>query len=192
MRKQWIALLLAAALALSLCAVPALAQTEEETEKPAGETAAGETAAGEESAGEAALPEEDGKPIVVLPEEPSGGTAADSTMEDELVFTGEDDFRYLAFEDLKDRVLEGSLTAKMLRESIASIDAMDYTQMYVDLSGQLSSLEYTQSMYAQIPVASPMEGAMQGYVISNLASSYGAITSGTPPPPSGSSRTPRT
>ena len=34
MRKQWIALLLAAALALSLCAVPALAQTEEETEKP--------------------------------------------------------------------------------------------------------------------------------------------------------------
>ena len=188
MRKQWIALLLAAALALSLCAVPALAQTEEETEKPAGETAAGETAAGEEtagaepaageeSAGEAALPEEDGKPIVVLPEEPSGGTAADSTMEDELVFTGEDDFRYLAFEDLKDRVLEGSLTAKMLRESIASIDAMDYTQMYVDLSGQLSSLEYTQSMYAQIPVASPMEGAMQGYVISNLASSYGAITS---------------
>ena len=96
MRKQWIALLLAAALALSLCAVPALAQTEEETEKPAGETAAGETAAGEtaageetagaepaageESAGEAALPEEDGKPIVVLPEEPSGGTAADSTM----------------------------------------------------------------------------------------------------------------
>ena len=145
MRKQWIALLLAAALALSLCAVPALAQTEEETEKPAGETAAGETAAGEEtagaepaageeSAGEAALPEEDGKPIVVLPEEPSGGTAADSTMEDELVFTGEDDFRYLAFEDLKDRVLEGSLTAKMLRESIASIDAKHYTKKYEALS----------------------------------------------------------
>ena len=98
-------------------------------------------------------------------------------MDDELVFTGEDDFRYLAFEDLKDRVLEGSLTARMLQESIASIDAMDYTRMYLDLSAQMSSLEAAQAMYAQIPVSTPMEGAMQGYVISNLASSYASLNS---------------
>lgn len=32
-------------------------------------------------------------------------------------------------------------------------------------------------MYAQIPVSSPMEGAMQGFVISNLASSYASLNS---------------
>lgn len=183
MSKQWIALLLAVVLALSLCAIPALAQNGETPEDPSGESAGEGSAEAEDAAeagdasGEETAPPGDGKPIVVLPEEPAAGTAGDSTMDDELVFTGEDDFRYLAFEDLRERVLTGSLTAKMLEESIASIDAMDYTQMYVDLSGQLSSLEYTQNMYAQIPVASPMEGAMQGYVISNLASSYGALTS---------------
>ena len=192
MRKQWMALLLALALALSLCAIPALAQTGQEspagtpegTEAPEGASgqeeppeSGGEEASSEEEASPAA-PEESGPPPIVV--QPGGSrttTAKDATIDDELVFTGENDFRYLAFEDLRDRVLEGSLTARMLEESIASIDAMDYTQMYVDLSGQLSSLEYTQNMYAQIPVASPMEGAMQGYVISSLASSYGAITS---------------
>ena len=97
-------------------------------------------------------------------------------MDDELAFTGEDDFRYLAFEDLRDRVLEGSLTAKMLQESIASIDAMDYTDMYQSLNAQMTSLEAAQMMYAQIPVASEMEGAMQGYIISNLASSYASLS----------------
>lgn len=178
MRKQWIALLLALALAATLCAIPALAQTDSPQE---GETAgdAG-TAAPElepDAPEEAPPPAEEGRTIVVEPEEPPPATAADSTMDDELVFTGENDFRYLGFEDLRDRVLEGSLTARMLEESIASIDAMDYTRMYQDLAAQLSSLEAAQAMYAQIPVASPMEGAMQGYIISNLASSYGSLSS---------------
>ena len=47
-------------------------------------------------------------------------------------------------EDLRDRVLEGSLTAKMLQESIASIDAMDYTDMYQSLNAQMTSLEAAQ------------------------------------------------
>lgn len=181
MKKNWIALLLAAVLTLTLCVIPALAQAEQEA--PPAQAESGGTApdSGESSPGE---PEEtekaeapESRAIVVEPDGAPAGTAADSTMDDELVFTGEDDFRYLAFEDLRSRVLEGSLTAKMLEESIASIDAMDYTQMYMDLSTQLTSLEAAQAMYAQIPVATPMEGAMQGYVISNLASSYGAITS---------------
>lgn len=184
MRKQWIALLPALALALTLCAIPALAQTGPET-PPQGEDAAhdadpaGETGdpAGEEAPD--ALPpaaDDAGNPIVVRPDGEPVTTAGDSTMDDELVFTGEDDFRYLAFEDLKDKVLEGSLTAKMLQESIASIDAMDYTDMYQSLNAQMSSLESAQLMYAQIPVSSPMEGALQGFVISNLASSYASLS----------------
>lgn len=175
MRKQWIALL-SLALALALCAIPALAQTDplsqEETAADAG------TEVPEEEKKDA--PEEDVPPraIVVQPEDlvvlsPAGS----STMDDELVFTGENDFRYLGFEDLRDRVLEGSLTAQMLEESIASIDAMDYTRMHMDLAAQMNSLEAAQAMYASIPVATPMEGAMQGYIISNLASSYGSLSS---------------
>ena len=192
MRKQWIALL-ALVLALSLCAIPALAQTDQEPPAPAeqaGEGAPTEQAQPSEE-GEApgesteAPPEEDAPPdagdggntIVVRPDGEPVTTAKDATMDDELVFTGEDDFRYLAFEDLRDRVLEGSLTAKMLQESIASIDAMDYSRMAQELNAQMSSLEASQRMYAQIPVSTPMEGAMQGYIISNLASSYGSLYS---------------
>lgn len=167
MSKKWIALLLASVLALSLCVIPALAQNEQEP------GSAGEAKPTVEAQ---SPPEESATPVTVLEPQPEYGTAADSTMDDELVFTGESDFRYLAFEDLRDRVLEGSLSAKMLEESIASIDAMDFTQMYVDLVQQLNSLEYAQNMYAQIPVASPFEGAMQGYVISNLASSYSGLS----------------
>nr|WP_325293536.1 TolC family protein [uncultured Oscillibacter sp.] len=196
MRKQWIALLLALALALPLCAIPALAQTDQEPQTGAAEAAGEEPPSGGEAGapGEAEAPAnpssgeeapdalppaagDGGNPIVVRPDGTPEATAGGSTMDDELVFTGEDDFRYLAFEDLKDRVLEGSLTARMLQESIASIDAMDYTRMYLDLSAQMSSLEAAQAMYAQIPVSTPMEGAMQGYVISNLASSYASLNS---------------
>lgn len=196
MRKQWIALLLALALALPLCAIPALAQTDQEPQTGTAEAAGEEPLSGGEAGapGEAEAPAnpssgeeapdalppaagDGGTPIVVRPDGTPEATAGGSTMDDELVFTGEDDFRYLAFEDLKDRVLEGSLTARMLQESIASIDAMDYTRMYLDLSAQMSSLEAAQAMYAQIPVSTPMEGAMQGYVISNLASSYASLNS---------------
>ena len=193
MRKQWTALALALALALPLCAIPALAQTE----PPPAEAAAPEEDPGKEAPPEEAAPEETapeeagdaapeeappaagdgGNTIVVRPDGQPETTAKDSTMDDELVFTGEDDFRYLAFEDLRDRVLEGSLTARMLQESIASIDAMDYSKMAQELNAQMSSLEAAQAMYAQIPVSSPMEGAMQGYIISNLASSYGSLSS---------------
>ena len=196
MRKQWIALLLALALALPLCAIPALAQTDQEPQTGTAEAAGEDPLSGGEAGapGEAEAPAnpssgeeapdalppaagDGGNPIVVRPDGTPEATAGGSTMDDELVFTGEDDFRYLAFEDLKDRVLEGSLTARMLQESIASIDAMDYTRMYLDLSAQMSSLEAAQAMYAQIPVSTPMEGAMQGYVISNLASSYASLNS---------------
>ncbi len=163
MKKEWTAPALALALTLSLCAIPAQA------EDPAGETES-KMEVGSPPAGD----KDDSRTIVVPPAETD--TAADATMDDELVFTGEDDFRYLAFEDLRERVLEGSLTARMLEESIASIDATDYTRMYMDLASQFSSLEAAQAMYAQIPVASPMEGAAQGFIISNLASSYASLS----------------
>lgn len=188
MKKQWIALLLALVLALSLCAIPALAQTERDAPPETGEAEpaqdtepAQETEAappGEEEAPEK-TPAGTGSPIVVRPDGTPETTAKDSTMDDELVFTGEDDFRYLPFEDLRERVLEGSLTAKMLQESIASIDAMDYTDMYQSLNAQMSSLEASQRMYAQIPVAEDdyMGKAAQSFIISNLASSYASLSS---------------
>ena len=154
MRKQWIALLLASVLALSLCAIPALAQNDQDGGEESAETV--ETTAAAEEGGTIVVTTQDG--------EGSYTTAAGSTMDDELFFSGENDFRYLGFDELRDRVLEGSLSAKMLEESIASIDAMDFTQMHLELAQQLNSLEAMQFMYAQIPVATPFEGAMQGYV----------------------------
>ena len=178
MRKQWIALLLALALALTLCAIPALAQTDGDGAEPAEANETAPEAEPPEEAAPAASPAA-GSAIVVEPDGQPVTTARDSTMDDELVFTGEDDFRYLAFEDLRDKVLEGSLTAKMLQESIASIDAMDYTRMAQEMNAQMSSLEAAQRMYAQIPVAEDdyMGQAAQGFIISNLASSYASLSS---------------
>ena len=153
------------------------AESSGESETPEEAESSGEAGPEAEDPGETPSPGDGGNTIVVRPDGEPVTTAKDATMDDELVFTGEDDFRYLAFEDLRDRVLAGSLTAKMLQESIASIDAMDYTRMAQELNAQMSSLEAAQAMYAQIPVSTPMEGAMQGYVISNLASSYGSLYS---------------
>ena len=182
MRKQWIALLLALALALPLCAIPALAQTEGGEIPPQASEAepgpeAEESPPAEDREEENPLPGDGGNTIVTRPDGEPQTTAKDSTMDDELVFSGEHDFRYLGFEELRDRVLEGSLTALMLQESIASIDAMDYSDMYSGLSQQLSSLEAAQRMYAQIPVLTPMDSAVQGFILSNLASSYGSLAS---------------
>lgn len=107
MRKQWIALALVLALALSLCAIPALAQTDQEGKTPntAGEEALPEEEAAEEADAPPEVPDalppaagDGGTPIVVRPDGTPETTAGDSTMDDELVFTGEDDFRYLALE----------------------------------------------------------------------------------------------
>lgn len=179
MKQRNLALLLAAALALALC-VPALAN---------GSGGSGRDALPAESQEPSGVPEAPEAPETPeAPEEPEisdappetsyiGADVRSSSVDDDLAFTGDSDFRSLRFEDLRDRVLEGSLTAQMLEESIASIDAMDYTKMFGDLASQLSSLELAQEMYAQIPVATPFEGAMQGYVISNLAGSYASLSS---------------
>lgn len=192
---------LALALVLALCMVPALAegedaahQAEHRAEAVSGEAVAGaeETGEGSGEAPEKTAPEkpateEDGAgaPAPAAGRQSGGvwqegrdGLTPWITGEDaDLVFTGENDFRSLRFQDLRDRVLEGSLSALMLEESIASIDAIDFTRMYLDLASQMNSLEYAQAMYAQIPVANAFEGAMQGFVISNLQSSYSALNS---------------
>ena len=180
MDRKKIALLLA--VALTLCAVPALAGTDGGTEPLAQAEAAGAKTDGlEEQTGAAEQLENDsaeGKQSGGVWQEGYDGTKPwISSADDELAFTGETDFRYLSFNDLRERVLDNSLTALMMEESIASIDAIDFTKMYSELASQLGSLERAQDMYAQIPVATPMEGAMQGYVISNLASSYGSLSS---------------
>ena len=170
MKQRNIALLLAAALALTLC-IPALAED-------AGQDAAADTPSVSQAEDPVKAPEPVDEADAMMEETPYIGTnVQNSTVDDDLVFTGDGDFRSLRFEDLRDRVLEGSLTARMLEESIASIDAMDFTKMYSDLASQLGSLERAQDMYAQIPVATPFEGVMQGYVISNLAGSYASLSS---------------
>ena len=172
MKQRNLALILAAALTLGLC-VPALANGTGDSAAPPPDPV---------PQAQAEAPAESAPTLDAEPEEPAetpyiASHVRASSVDDDLVFTGDSDFRSLRFEDLRDRVLEGSLTALMLEESIASIDAMDYTKMYSDLASQLSSLELAQEMYAQIPVATPFEGVMQGYVISNLAGSYASLSS---------------
>lgn len=197
MEKRKTALLLTLALALMLCAVPALAENEaaaetppvqadapEDVPAPAAETEPVGTLphAEEETPETAPVPEEETPETAPVPEEetpPTVYTGTDiwgSPMDDELAFTGDTDFRSLRFEDLRDRVLEGSLTALMLEESIASIDSINFNTMYTDLANQLSGIEQTQSMYASIPVTTVFEGMMQGYVISSLQGSYSSLS----------------
>ena len=206
-RKRWTPLLaLALAAVLLVCMIPALAEGDaarEGLEVPeaaeaagAGETEpapeAAEDAGPEAEPGPAAEPEKDapqeeeGAPAFQERESRGGGVWQEgsdgttpwvTTVDDDLVYTGETDFRNLKFSDLRERVLEGSLSALMLEESIASIDAIDFTRMYQELAEQMTSLEHAQALYAQIPIASEFEGAMQGYVISSLQGSYSSLSS---------------
>lgn len=198
MNRGKIALVLA--LVLTLCVVPALAEEDTPADgsaapaaegAPAGDSAGEEGAPAGEDTGEGeASPEERAEIDTAGDDEETGGEKSGgvwpegydgltpwvTSVDDDLIFTGENDFRSLRFQDLRDRVLEGNLSALMLEESIASIDAIDFTRMHMDLASQLNSLEYAQAMYAQIPVANAFEGAMQGFVISNLQSSYSALS----------------
>lgn len=204
--KPVLALILAAVLALCMVPALAEGETGPDAEvpevlespEPAGGTEQDtEPAGGTEQDTESAEPSEGQPPEETTPPDDSetvfqereskgggvwqegydGTTPWITTVDDDLVYTGETDFRNLKFSDLRDRVLEGSLSALMLEESIASIDSIDFTRMYQDLADQMSSLERTQAIYAQIPIANEFEGAMQGYVISNLQSSYVALSS---------------
>ena len=200
MEQRKTALLLALALA-ALCAVPALAEGDAQPDAPPAQTQSladdapqAEAPLEEPGSGESgeapSAPEPDSAPQAAEPapqtesgtepqeEAPTVYTGTDiwgSPVDDELAFTGDTDFRSLRFGDLRDRVLEGSLTALMLEENIASIDAINYNTMYIELANQLGSIQQMQNMYASIPVTSTFEGMMQGYVISSLQGSYGSL-----------------
>lgn len=204
MEQKKTALLLALALAV-LCAVPALAEGDPPPDAPPAQTESLEDTPSQadvpteptepediengkapepEPAPQTAEPSPQAEPAPQTepPEEetpPTTYTGTDiwgSPVDDELAFTGDTDFRSLRFGDLRDRVLEGSLTALMLEESIASIDAINYNTMYIDLANQLGSIQQMQNMYASIPVTSTFEGMMQGYVISSLQGSYSSLS----------------
>lgn len=150
MRRRSIALLLAAALTLSLCAVPVLAGETAKTPTEAAEDSAGAPAAETAETGEAGegedTPQEE-------PEEPVSPAGPDTEPEvdpetgealTEAVEIVPDEMGTVSFENVERRMRENNLQILILEESIQSIEEIDYDDLYEDLRKQLNSIAQTQ------------------------------------------------
>ena len=120
------------------------------------------------------------------------GTAADAAMAAAGVKYGQtvtqkelyaaDPEGTVSFANLETRVRENNLTIRMLEESIASIDAVDYEKMYDELKDGLNSIAKTQQTMlhlGQLDSAmgnSSLSGSFASeYIFSNLDASYDSL-----------------
>ena len=141
MKQRIIALLLALALTLSLCAVSALAEEQDqsqagpETEETAGEHTGEETAEGEE----APEAEEEEAPSLAGPDP----EVTDLTEAVEII---PDEVGTLSFANVERRMRENNLQLLILEESVLTLEEIDYDKTYEDLRKQLNELAQTQWM----------------------------------------------
>lgn len=141
MKQRIIALLLALALTLSLCAVSALAEEQDqsqagpETEETTGEHTGEETAEGEE----APEAEEEEAPSLAGPDP----EVTDLTEAVEII---PDEVGTLSFANVERRMRENNLQLLILEESVLTLEEIDYDKTYEDLRKQLNELAQTQWM----------------------------------------------
>lgn len=88
----------------------------------------------------------------------------------------------VSFANLETRVRENNLTVRMLEESIASIDVVDYEKMYDDLKDALNSIAKTQRAMLQLGQLDSAMGntSLSGsfsseYIFSSLDASYDSL-----------------
>ena len=155
MKKRSMALLLALALVLSLCAVTAAAgekaadkagtQTEEPAAAENGETAedeAGESAPAEET-------EEPEPPSLAGPDtEPETDPETGAVIESAII--APDALGTVSFANVERRMRENNLQILALQGNIDTIEDIDYDKMYEDLRKQLNQIAQGQWMMIQM------------------------------------------
>ena len=171
MKKRSIALLLALALVVSLCAVTAAAgekaadkaenQTEEATAAENGETAEGESTAGAEEAEEPEPPSLAGPDADPETDPKTGEAIADALIEPDAVGT-------VSYANVERRMRENNLNVLALQENVDFLDSMDYDKMYEDLRKQLNQIAQGQWMMIQ-------GGAGDSYAYAQMEQGYDAL-----------------
>ena len=88
----------------------------------------------------------------------------------------------VSFANLESRVRANNLTVRMLEESIASIDAVDYGKMYDELKDRLNGIAKTQEVMLQMGQLDSVMGkdnlstaVTSKYILSNLSASYDSL-----------------
>ena len=152
MNRRGIALFLAVAMTLSLCVVSVLAAGQTEETPVASET---------QGIAETAAPD-----TAPAPESPEGSAEAA-----EPAASGEaqpDPAGTLSFDNLERRLREGNCNLLALDETIASIEALDYDEMYDDLRDSLNDIADAQWMLIQF-------GMSDSYTAGTLKQSYQSL-----------------
>ena len=146
MRKKWIALSLALALVLSLCAVSALAGEEDTSQAPETEENADspDSEASEQpegSGGTEKNPEEEAAspagPDAPTETDPETGEPIDTNYVPDPVGSA-------TFENVERRMRENNLSVLAIQESVDMLESLDYADMQEDLRKQLNQLAKAQ------------------------------------------------
>lgn len=157
MKKKLTALLLAALLVVSLCAVPALA---EETPLIAPNPAAGNAAEAES-----------GKPVQPDPAGPDGVLSEDTVIVP-------DEVGFVSFANLERRLRENNLNVLALQESVDALAEIDYEDLAEDLREQLAQIARTQrgmGQAASLPEGHPFYTPYDSYAAAQLQTGYDSL-----------------
>ena len=108
----------------------------------------------------------------------AAGTAGGQTVTQKELYTVDPEGT-VSFANLEGRVRENNLTIRMLEESIASIDAVDYEKMYDELKDGLKLIAGTQRALlqaGQMDMVPSVSGAFTSeYIFSNLDAQYDSL-----------------
>lgn len=179
LNRKIIAMLLAGALALSLCAT-ALAAEGDVLES-------GDASSASSASQDASVPEAEAAPAQTGDaSEKTGETGTDVSEEpaavpEEPVFTP-DPAGTISFANLDSQVRAGNLNYLVLQESVARIEANDYDKMKEDLRTALNDIANAQwqlatsgSQIPEIPGMPELSGALQGMISMSNASASQAL-----------------
>ena len=163
MRQKSIAVLLALALVLSLCAVTAFAgETAEDQQAAAGGSQSEETAAETEEE----APQEEAPSLAGPDAEPETDPETGEAIESALIEP--DAVGTVSYANVERRMRENNLNVLALQESIDFIDSIDYDKMYEDLRKQLNQIANYQWMMIQ-------GGAGDSYAYDQMEQGYNAL-----------------
>lgn len=143
MKKRTMALLLTAALALSLLGATALAAEGDNAAAPDRPAVQGDIQSGQPAEGDVSLPAE----APEAPEGAEGGEPSEDTPIEEYI---PDPVGSISFANLERRMHEGSLQVLALQESIDMLEEIDYDDLKEDLRLQLNQMAQMQWMMVQM------------------------------------------
>ena len=172
MKQRTTALLLTAALALSLLGATALA-AEGDPSAPAAAAAQTEPAAADESGPPAPAGESEAQPAEPAGEEAEGEAAPETSDDPPAEEYIPDPVGSLSFGNLNRRMHEGNLQVLALQESIDMIEELDYDKLKEQLREQLNEIAKTQ--WSLVLMSKYMDGYEYHSAYDQLDSAYDAV-----------------